>query len=222
VWRFSCNEDVYFGHETGKDRKETMKMNFTLQPAWRLYALLLIAVVGGFLVFRHFHASHRLEPLHSQNPSPLYEAGDKPETIYIKAVAVESGKMVNAAATIRQSKSRVNQMKQAILAYLQGSRKGSIQVPVPEGTALNEFYFTPTGAAVADLSIADVKKERVGFYEETLFVRGLIETLTGNFFEVKQVKILVDGQDQPTLFGHYALATSEASMPVTENSNGKF
>src|SRR5579871_1402432 len=186
-----------------------MKEKSTLKPAWPAYAFLLAVLVAGVLAFRHFHGSPRLEPLHSQSQSPLYETGDKPVTIYIKAVALESGKMVNAAATIRQSKSRVNQMKQAILAYLEGSRKGPVQVPVPEGTALNEFYFTPTGAAVADLSVSQVKRERVGFYEETLFVRGLIETLTGNFFEVKQVKILVDGQDQPTLFGHYALATSE-------------
>lgn len=197
-------------------------MKLVIKPAWWPFGFLLAALIVGVLIFRRFHPAPQLEPLHSQNQSPLYEVGDKPMTIYVKAVAVESGKMVNAAATIRQSKSRVNQMKQAVLAYLQGPRKGVLQVPVPEGTALNEFYFTPTGAAVADLSVSQVKKEKVGFYEETLFVRGLIETLTGNFFEVKQVKILVDGQDQPTLFGHYALATSEASMPVTESSNGKF
>ena len=129
--------------------------------------------------------------------------------------------MLNAAAIIRQSKNRADQMKQAVLAYLEGPRKDPVQVPVPEGTALNEFYFTSSGAAVVDLSTSQVKKENVGFYEETLFVRGLVETLTGNFFEVKQVKILVDGQDQPTLFGHYALSTSEASMPVTESSSTK-
>lgn len=185
-------------------------------------AFLLGSVIVATLAFHYLNAPPKLEPLHSQNQSPLYEAGDKPMTIYIKAIAVESGKVVNSAATIRQSKSRVNQMKQAILAYLAGPRKGPVQVPVPDGMGLNEFYFTPTGTAVADLSISQVKKEKVGFYEEALFVRGLIETLTGNFFEVKQVKILVEGQDQPTLFGHYALATSEASMPVTESSNSKF
>lgn len=199
-----------------------MKMKFPFKPGWKPYLLFLGAAVVGGVAFRYFHAPPKLEPLHSQNQSPLYEAGDKSMTIYIKAVAVESGKVMNSAATIRQSKSRVNQMKQAVLAYLAGPRRGSVQVPVPEGTGLNEFYFTPTGAAVVDLSVSQVQREKVGFYEETLFVRGLIETLTGNFFEVKQVKILVDGQDQPTLFGHYALATSEASMPATVNNSSKF
>ncbi len=194
-------------------------MKITFKSQWARYFLLLLAVGVVVLTFRLFHRPPQLEPLHSQNQSPLYEVGDKPMTIYTKGMALENGKMINFAATIRQSKSRVNQMKQAVLAYLNGPREGKIQVPVPEGTALNEFYFTPNGTAVADLSLAQVKKEKVGFYEEALFVRGLIDTLTGNFFEVKQVKILVDGQDQPTLFGHYALGTSEASMSVTESPN---
>jgi hypothetical protein len=140
----------------------------------------------------------------------------------LKAIDVESGKVFNWGVTIYQSKSRANQMKQAILAFLGGPRKGKIQVPVPEGLSLNEFYLTPAGVAVADLSTARVQRGKVGFYEESFFIRGLIETLTGNFFEVKQVKILVEGQDQPTLLGHYALNTSEANMPVSENANFKF
>ncbi len=184
---------------------------------------LLLAMAGAAVgILRLFHRTTPLEPLHSMAASPLYEAGDKTMTVYVKAVATEDGKLVNQAATIRESKDRVNQMKQALLAYLNGPRTGKVQVPVPEGTALNEFYLTPTGSAVADLSLAQVEKGRVGFYQEALFVRCLIDTLTGNFFEIKQVKILVDGQDQPTLFGHYALGTSEAAMPVTTNGNSQF
>lgn len=120
--------------------------------------------------------------------------------------------MVGFKATIRQSKSRYNQIKQAVLAYLQGPREGVDQVPVPEGMALNQFYLTVDGSAVVDLSLSGVNKESFGFFEETLFVRGLIESLSTNFFEVRQVKILVDGKDAPTLGGHYALGTSEVNM----------
>ena len=42
-----------------------------------------------------------------------------------------------------------------------------------------------------------------------------------NFFEVKQVKVLVDGQDAPTLGGHYALGTSDTSAPVTATAGTK-
>jgi hypothetical protein len=179
-------------------------------------AVILIVVVGARYFLR---PSTQVAQLHSAAPSPLYEPGDRPMTVFIKAVNVDDGKFVNLGVTIHESKDRSNQMKQTVLAYLSGPRTGQRQVPVPEGMALNEFYFTTTGAAVVDLSTGNVDREKTGFYDEALFVRGLIDTLNGNFFEIKQVKVLVEGQDQPTITGHYALGTSEASMPVSAVSN---
>ncbi len=181
-----------------------------------LISLTLFCVsIGAIdLVFRWVRSLSKITPVHNAAHSPLYEPGDKPTTIFVKEVEVESGKSINEGMVIHESKIRANQMQQAVEAYLQGPRTGRLQVPVPEGMAMNEFYFTPSGAAVVDLSIAQVQKERVGFYDEALFIRGLIETLTNNFFEVKQVKVLVEGQDVPTVLGHYALGTSEASLPV--------
>lgn len=198
-----------------------MKLKLSSKTIW-VPVVLLAGMCAVILALRLFYAVPKLEPLHSKAASPLYEAGDKVMTIYMKAVAVEDGKLVNQSATIHESKDRVNQMKQALLAYLDGPRVGKVQVPVPEGAALNEVYLTPTGSAVVDLSLDQVKKEKVGFYEEFLFIRCLIDTLTGNFFEIKQVKILEDGQDLPTLFGHYALSTSDAAMPVTTTSGAQF
>jgi hypothetical protein len=181
--------------------------------------ILLLGSWALLWVARWVKPAPKIEPAHNASRSPLFEPGDRPTTIFLRGVETESGKTLNIPATIRESKTRANQMQQAVLAYLQGPRTGRIQVPVPDGMALNEFYFTPTGAAVVDLSVDQVKKENSGFYEEALFVRGLIETLTSNFFEVKQVKVLVGGQDAPTILGHYALGTSEASMPVSAASN---
>ncbi len=191
-----------------------MKNNFF--PKILVSVVILCVSIGGIvLVFHWIRSKPKIEPVHNATHSPLYEPGDRPTTIFLKEVEMESGKAINVPAVIRESKIRANQMQQAVLAYLLGPRTGPVQVPVPDGVALNEFYFTPTGAAVVDLSIGQVQKEKVGFTDESLFVRGLIETLSGNFFEIKQVKVLVDGQDAPTIFGHYALGTSEASKPVS-------
>jgi hypothetical protein len=180
--------------------------------------ILCVSIGGVILVIHWIRSMPKITPVHNATHSPLYEPGDRPTTIFLKEVEVESGKAINVGAVIHESKLRANQMQQAVLAYLQGPRTGRLQVPVPDGMALNEFYFTPTGAAVVDLALDQVQKEKVGFYDETLFIRGLIDTLTSNFFEVKQVKVLVDGQDAPTLLGHYALGTSEASMPVSASA----
>jgi hypothetical protein len=183
--------------------------------------IILCASIGGIILIVHWIRSMpKIAPIHNASHSPLYEPGDRPTTIFLKEVEVESGKTINVGTVIHESKIRANQMQQAVQAYLQGPRTGLVQVPVPDGMALNEFYLTPAGAAVVDLAIDQVQKEKVGFVDEALFIRGLIETLTGNFFEVKQVKILVEGQDAPTLLGHYALGTSEASMPVSATAAG--
>ncbi len=176
---------------------------------------LAVALALGLSWMLKKHSGPKVELAPHSNNSPLFEANDRPMTIYLKAVEAENGRPYNVTAVIRQSKSRFNQMKQAVLAFLHGPRTGKFQVPVPEGMELNEFYFTPLGTAVVDLSTAQVKPENFGFYEEAVFIRGVIEVLAKNFFEVKQVKVLVDGQDAPTLGGHYALGTSDSSAPVT-------
>jgi hypothetical protein len=181
---------------------------------------LFFALVWGLVWFLKFHGTvKKNELIHSANNSPLYEPGDRPMKVYIKVVEMDNGKFINLQTTIYQSKSRIHQMRQLLLAFLNGPRTGKGQVPVPEGLRLNEFYFTPQGLAVADVSTSAIPAGSFGFYEEVLFVRGLIETLSQNFFEIKQVKVLVDGKESPTLAGHYALGTAELGGPVGQSVN---
>jgi hypothetical protein len=179
------------------------------------WAFIIIAALALILLGWWKWKKHNIQialPAPTTTQAPLYAPQDKPMTIVLKGWNSQAARMVGYKATIRQSKSRYNQIKQAVLAYLQGPREGVVQVPVPEGMALNQFYLTVDGSAVVDLSLSGIDKESFGFFEETLFVRGLIESLSTNFFEVRQVKILVDGKDATTLGGHYALGTSEVNM----------
>jgi len=184
--------------------------------AWVVPVLVLLALGG---VWRWKQSNKDMVPVSSSQMSvqaPLFDAHDLPMTIIVKGVDLASGKFIGNKAVIRQSKTRYNQMKQTVLAYLHGPREGKFQVPVPQGMELNQFFMTGEGIAVVDLSMAGVKHESFGFYEEVLFVRGIIETLTSNFFEVRQVKLLVDGQNAQLLGGHYALGTTEVNMPVSQ------
>ena len=185
-----------------------------------LAAVLFLGIVLGLILFLKYHRAHKkTESVHNAFNSPLYEPGDKPMKVYIKAVEMDNGKLFNLEQTIYQSKTRVNQMRQLLLVFLNGSRTGKDQVPVPEGLKLNDFYFTAQSVAVVDLSTTDIPPGRFGFYEEVLFIRGLIETLSQNFFEIKQVKVLVDGKESPTLAGHYALGTADLGALVTQSVN---
>ncbi len=141
--------------------------------------------------------------------SLLYEAHDRPATLYLRGVDGSTGQWTNVPAVIRLSQSRLNQLKQLLQAYLKGSREGKKHLPIPPGLGLNEVFWTSDNIVVVDVSSFDVEREKVGFWEELLFVRGLIETVSKNFYEVKQVKILVNGRDGGTLAGHYALGTAD-------------
>jgi hypothetical protein len=177
-------------------------------------------IVFGVFFFLKFHGkSKTLELSHNVNNTPLFETGDKPMKVYIKAVEMDNGKLFNLQETIYQSKTRINQMRQLLLVFLNGPRTGKDQVPVPEGLKLNDFYFTPQGTAVVDISTNQIVPGKFGFYEEVLFIRALIETMSQNFFEIKQVKVLVDGKDANTLAGHYALGSADLGAPVVQNVN---
>lgn len=174
--------------------------------------LFLVFILGSWIIVHYAKRSDVKETIASPaHDNKLYEPQDKLWSILVKEVDTENGKASNLPVTIRRSKTRYSQMKQAVLAFIHGPRSGKFQVPVPEGVDINEFYVTREEIAVVDLTLSNVKKEEFGFYEETLFVRGLIETLSRNFYEIKQVKILVDGQDAPTLCGHYALGTADSA-----------
>src|SRR5260221_13652852 len=102
------------------------------------WAGMTVVLVIGLIWAIQKHSAPKMKLVPHSNNSPLFEARDKPMSIFLKAVEAESGRPYNITATIRQSKSRYNQMKQAVLAFLQGHRLGKLQVPVPEGMDLNE------------------------------------------------------------------------------------
>jgi hypothetical protein len=184
-----------------------------------LVVLFFMVVLGLFWFLKYHGMNKKIALIHNANSSPLYEPGDRPMKVYIKAVEMDNGRLFNLEQTIYQSKTRVNQMRQLLLIFLNGPRSGKDQVPVPEGLKLNDFYFTPQGAAVVDISTTDIQPGQFGFYEEVLFIRGLIESLSQNFFEIKQVKVLVNGTEAPTLAGHYALGTADLGGLVTQSVN---
>jgi hypothetical protein len=177
--------------------------------------ILAAALVAAAIHFKGSKAAMPVGADATAGEAPLFSPEDKPMKVNLKGLDIKTGKWMDFPVTIRQSKSRLNQMKQAVLAFVDQSSR----LDIPEGITVNEFYLTPQGGAVVDVSTAGLKAGSMGFYEELLFIRGLIETLSKNFSEVKQIKLLVDGLDASTLAGHYALGTSETAGAATSAVN---
>jgi hypothetical protein len=172
-------------------------------------ALVLVVSLSIWAVKRdHVTSPSLLETHRVVSVESLFESGDRPTTVFIRVLAPSNGEAGSVPVVIRQSKNRLNQMKQTVLAFLKGPSDSAWKSLAPKGTTLNQMFLTSSGSAVVDLSVPS--SETFGFYEEALFASGLSSTLLQNFSEVKRVRLLNDDRESGTLTLHYALGTVES------------
>lgn len=76
---------------------------------------------------------------------------------------------------------------------------------LPADTTLLAFYLQPDGTAIADFSDAISTQTPAGILSEQLAVDSIIRTLAASVPSIRQLKILIHGQDSDTLAGHLDL-----------------
>ncbi|CAB1058786.1 hypothetical protein D1BOALGB6SA_3543 [Olavius sp. associated proteobacterium Delta 1] len=89
-------------------------------------------------------------------------------------------------------------------ALIKGPQKGLVRT-IPAGTKLRAIYIDPDSVCYVDLSATVKKKHPGGSNSELLTIYSLVNSLILNVTEIKQVKILIDGNEAPTLAGHINL-----------------
>ncbi|MCZ6833727.1 MAG: GerMN domain-containing protein [Acidobacteria bacterium] len=100
----------------------------------------------------------------------------------------------------------LDRIKQTVVALIAGPAQASPLVPIlPAGTPLLDLFLDSHGTLYLDLGQAVVRNLLPGTSSELLAVMGITDTLVANFPEVKQVQILVDGEEVRTLTGHLDL-----------------
>lgn len=87
-----------------------------------------------------------------------------------------------------------------ILALLDGPKKDGVRC-IPEGVRLNAVYVVDSTAFV-DLSGEVNQGQPGGAGAEFMTVFSLVNTLCLNVADISAVKILIQGQEAPTLAGH--------------------
>jgi hypothetical protein len=76
---------------------------------------------------------------------------------------------------------------------------------LPAEASLLAFYIQPNGTAIADFSDEISSGMPSGILSEQLAVQSIAQTLGANVSGIKQLKILVHGQEAETLAGHLDL-----------------
>jgi flagellar basal body-associated protein FliL len=164
-----------------------------------LLAVLVVAAAAGYLWLR---SGQGAGPAAEQQPPPT-AAADRPDAplSVVLFLPVESA-LVQTAAGIRRQPELQLEVRAAAEAVLASERAS--QAPVLRDLRLRALYLDAAGTAFVDL--APGKEMRGGVWDELLAVYALVNTLTQNFPEVKQVRFLLDGREAPTLAGHLDLS----------------
>jgi spore germination protein GerM len=86
-------------------------------------------------------------------------------------------------------------------ALIKGPRTNLART-IPTETRINAFFLGPGGRAYVDLSEDVMNKSPGGCKTEMLTVYSIVNSLVLNMPEVTSVKILINGQETPTIAGH--------------------
>ncbi len=89
-------------------------------------------------------------------------------------------------------------------ALIKGPQKGLVRT-IPVGTELSAIYIGPANVCYVDLSATVKKNHPGGSNSELLTIYSLVNSLILNVAEIERVKILIDGNEAPTLAGHINL-----------------
>ena len=96
---------------------------------------------------------------------------------------------------------RAKQLLIALVARAPAPEKRTL----PAEVSLLAFYIQPNGTAIADFSDEIVSGMPSGILSEQLAVQSIAQTLGANVTGIRQLKILVHGQEAETLAGHLDL-----------------
>src|ERR1700682_1543418 len=114
----------------------------------------------------------------------------------------------------------VERSKQLLVALIADAPTAN-QRTLPPDAILLAFYLQPDGTGVADFSDALSAETPSGIQSEQLVVDSIAQTLGANVNVIRQVKILIHGQDAETLAGHLDLSglfpvSSAVPAPVSQ------
>jgi hypothetical protein len=99
----------------------------------------------------------------------------------------------------------VERSKQLVLALITNPPAPELRTLPPDAT-LQAFYIQPDGTAIADFSDALQRETPSGILSEQMVVDSIVQTLGSNVNTIRQLKILIHGQEADTLAGHLDLS----------------
>ena len=118
--------------------------------------------------------------------------------------------------TIFRSAQVVNRAKQILQKLQDGPHANAMFPSLPKDTKVQDIFISEEGIAFIDFSNAISTNHPGGLLNELTTIYSIVNSLTYNIEEIKQVKILVGGVEKETLAGHcLLLLPMEMDLSIT-------
>jgi spore germination protein GerM len=147
------------------------------------------------------------EPEEFKAPAqPLYAPTDPPIMVKLFFPSADGPVLLTAQEdTVFKSAEVANRAKQ-ILQKLQEGPHGDGMIPsMPKDTKVQDLFISAQGTAFIDFSNAIATNHPGGVLNELATIYSVVDSLTFNLPEIKEVKILIGGTEKETLAGHCLL-----------------
>lgn len=163
---------------------------------------LVLAAAVVFLWSRMQDADNAAQP-ETQGRDMLAQPALRDEPL-MATLCVPAGDLLTpVSAAIKRRPDTQTQAREALLSLFADQR--AVQAAVLAELKLRAFYLDAAGTAYVDLALPAQKDMKASAWEELLTLYALVNTLTQNFEEIKQVRFLLNGRETQTLAGHLDL-----------------
>jgi len=172
-----------------------------------------LAVAGGFFVdiVGRVQSLMKSDKETEENPfkpptQPLYAQGDPPMMVKIFFPASSGDILLRAEdQTIFKSAELGNRAKQILLKLQEGPHSDTMFPSLPKDTKVDDVFISEQGTAFIDFSNTLAANHPGGVENELATIFSIVDSLSYNLPEIKQVKILIGGVEKETLAGHCLL-----------------
>jgi hypothetical protein len=149
----------------------------------------------------------------------LYSPMDPPMMAKIFFPALSGNVLLSAEdQMIFRSAELTNRAKQILQKLIDGPTAVGLKPSVPKDTKVQEVFVDDTGMAYVDFSTGLVTNYPGGLVNEQATIYSIVNSLTYNLPEIRQVKILIGGAEHETLAGHCLLLPLGMDLSITNVS----
>jgi spore germination protein GerM len=137
---------------------------------------------------------------------PLYTPTDPPINVKLFFPSTGGDTLLLAEdETVFKSAEVTNRAKQILQKLQDGPHKDGLLPSLPKETKLQDFFVSEQGTAFINYSTTISTNHPGGVMNELATVYSIVDSLTYNLPEIKEVKLLIGGVEKETLAGHCLL-----------------